>query len=164
MDLGTSVEFDGGPAVRFECTYSQPPDRVRWATAEPGGRAHWFPASVSIAARVGDPIEFTDPNVDPTSGNVLAFEPPRRLADTGGGDELHFRLEPTEAGGSALMFVDVLEARAAARKLAGWTVCLSELDDHISGVAADGPHSVAAEPWGPVDDSDAPAGASIPGR
>jgi uncharacterized protein YndB with AHSA1/START domain len=170
MDRGTFVDFDGRPAVRFERTYRHPPARIWSAITEPGELAHWFPATVSLEPRVGGTIEFTDdPNTDPKSGTVLAFDPPRWLAYTWGGDELHFRLEPTETGGCTLTLVDVLETRdAAARNAAGWTVCLAELDKHVSGAVADGPHSSTAEPWDPVYTdyvaAGMPAGAPIPGR
>jgi uncharacterized protein YndB with AHSA1/START domain len=170
MDRGIFVDFDGRPSVRFERTYSHRPERVWSAITEPGELAHWFPATVSLEPRVGGTIEFTDdPDVDPRSGTILAFDPPHRLAYTWGGDELHFRLEPTETGGCTLTFVNVLEAHdSAARNAAGWTVCLAELDKHVSGAVADGPHSATAEPWQPhYDDYVAagmPAGAPIPGR
>ncbi|GAA5136486.1 SRPBCC family protein [Pseudonocardia adelaidensis] len=170
MDRGTFVDLDGRPAVRFERTYSHPPERVWSAITEPAELAHWFPATVSLEHRVGGTIEFTgDPNIDPGSGTVLEFDPPRRLAYTWGRDELHFRLEPTDDGGCTVTFFDVLEARdAAARNAAGWTVCLVELGKHVSGAVADGPHSATAEPWQPQYDdyvaAGMPAGAPIPGR
>jgi hypothetical protein len=62
----------------------------------------------------------------------------------------------------------VLEARdTAARSAAGWSVCLAELDKHVSGTGAGGPHSDTAEPWRPYYDAYAgdgmPSGAAIPG-
>jgi uncharacterized protein YndB with AHSA1/START domain len=170
MDRGTFVDFDGRPAVRFERTYPHPPERVWSAITEPGELARWFPAKVSLEPRVGGAIEFTDdPNVAPRSGTILEFDPPRLLAYTWGSDELHFRLEPTGTGGCTLTFVNVLEARnSAARNAAGWTVCLAELDKHVDGAVADGPHSATAEPWEPHHNeyvsAGMPAGAPIPGR
>jgi len=169
-DRGTFVDVDGRPAVRFERTYPHPPERVWAAITEPGELAHWFPSAVSLEPRVGGTATFTaDPNTEDESGSVLAFDPPRRLAYTWGGDELHFSLEPTGAGGCTLTLVNVLETRdAAARNAAGWTVCLAELGKHVSGAVADGPHSATAEPWEPVYDeyvaAGMPAGAPIPGR
>jgi hypothetical protein len=86
-----------------------------------------------------------------------------------GPDELHFRLEPAGVGGCILTMVNVLAARdSAARNAAGWSVCLAELDKHVSGQVADGPHSAGAEPWEPYYDAyvaaGMPAGAPIPGR
>ena len=62
----------------------------------------------------------------------------------------------------------VLEARdAAARNAAGWTVCLAELEKHLRGDPADGPHSAAAEPWqehyAAYVAAGVPSGAPIPG-
>jgi uncharacterized protein YndB with AHSA1/START domain len=167
---GAFADFDGRPAVRFERTYRHPPERVWSALTEPAELARWFPSAVSLEPRVGGTIRFSDdPNVDDTSGSVLAFDPPHLLAYTWGRDELHFRLESTGAGGCTLTFVNVLDARdSAARNAAGWTVCLAELDKHLSGVVTDGPHSATAEPWEPVYDhyvaAGMPSGAPIPGR
>jgi uncharacterized protein YndB with AHSA1/START domain len=169
-DHGTFVDFDGRPAVRFERTYRHPPERVWSAITEPGELAHWFPAKVSLEPRAGGAIEFSDdPNVEPSSGRIVTFDPPRLLTYTWGADELHFRLEPTGTGGCTLTFVNVLSARdAAARNAAGWTVCLAELNKHVSGAIADGPHSATAEPWEPLYAdyvaAGMPAGAPIPGR
>jgi uncharacterized protein YndB with AHSA1/START domain len=169
-DRGTFVDIDGRPAVRFERTYPHPPERVWAAITEPGELAHWFPSAVSLEPRVGGTVTFSgDPNAEAESGSVLAYDPPRVLAYTWGGDELHFRLDATGSGGCTLTLVNVLETRdAAARNAAGWTVCLAELDKHLSGVVADGPHSATAQPWEPLYDAyvaaGMPAGAPIPGR
>jgi uncharacterized protein YndB with AHSA1/START domain len=170
MDRGTFVEIDGRPAVRFQRTYPHPPERIWSAIADPEQLAHWFPAAVSLESQVGGTIEFSDdPYVGASSGTILTFEPPRRLAYTWGADELHFELEPTGTGGCILTLVDVLDVRdAAARNAAGWSVCLAELDKHLSGGVADGPHSATAQPWRPhYDDYVAagmPSGAPVPGN
>jgi len=170
MDNGTFIEYDGRPAVRFQRTYPHPPSRVWSAITEPGELAHWFPSKVSLEPYVGGAIEFTeDPNVPPRAGRILAFDPPRLLAYTWGADELHFQLEPTGAAGCVMTLVNVLETRdKAALNSAGWSVCLAELDKHIAGKVADGPHSATAEPWQPHYDAyvaaGMPAGAPVPGR
>jgi uncharacterized protein YndB with AHSA1/START domain len=45
-DLGTYVELDGRPAVRFVRTYPQPIERVWQAITTPEGLARWFPSKV----------------------------------------------------------------------------------------------------------------------
>ncbi|HEX4700574.1 MAG TPA: SRPBCC family protein [Pseudonocardiaceae bacterium] len=170
MDLGTYIEHEGRPAVRFERAYPHPVSRLWAAITEPGDLSHWFPATVSIRRPdVGGTIEFTgDPNAEPTAGTILVFDPPTRLAYTWGADELHFHLKPNGDNACTLTLIDVLESRdAAARNAAGWTVCLLELDHHIAGEPTKGPHSDTAEPWQPLYDSyvaaGMPAGAPIPG-
>lgn len=169
MDYGTFVDHDGRPAVRFQRTYQHSPSRVWSAITEPGELAHWFPSKVSMEPYTGGTIEFSeDPNIPPRSGRILAFDPPHRLAYTWGPDELHFVVEPAGAGGCVLTLVHVLDARdTAARNAAGWSVCLAELDKHIAGQLAEGPHSAGAEPWQPYYDAyvaaGMPAGAPIPG-
>ncbi|NLU75902.1 SRPBCC family protein [Streptomyces sp. HNM0575] len=169
MDRGTYFEYNGRPAVRFQRTYPYPVERLWAAITEPGELAHWFPSAVRMEARAGGKIEFSDdPNLEAMTGTVLVHEPPRRLAFTWGGDELHFEIDPVDDGGCALTLINVLEAEnTAARNAAGWTVCLTELGRHVSGATAQGPHSETAEPWRPVYDdyvaSGMPSGAPVPG-
>ncbi|WP_181767216.1 SRPBCC family protein [Streptomyces albidus (ex Kaewkla and Franco 2022)] len=169
MDRGSYFQHDGRPAVRFERTYPHPIERLWAAVTESEELAHWFPSAVRIEPRAGGTIEFSgDPNLEPSSGTVLAFEPPRRFAFTWGGDELHFELEPAGEGSCTLTLINVLESQdTAARNAAGWTVCLAEFDKHVSGETAVGPHGDSAEPWRPLYEEyvaqGMPSGAPIPG-
>jgi uncharacterized protein YndB with AHSA1/START domain len=168
MDRGTFIEHDGRPAVRFTRSYPHPVERVWAAVSEPEGLAHWFPSRVTIEPREGGVIEFADdPHTEPTTGEVLRYEPPRALSFTWGGDELHVELAPDGDAGCTLTLINVLEARdTAARNAAGWTVCLAELDKSLAGAATTGPHGAQAEPWEPLYDAyvaeGMPHGAPIP--
>jgi uncharacterized protein YndB with AHSA1/START domain len=168
-DRGTYVELDGRPAVRFERRFRHPAERVWAAVSEPVELAHWFPSQVDVEPHAGGRITFSgDPNMPPSSGTVLAYDPPRRLAFTWGGDELHLTVESDGPDACTLTLVNVLEARdTAARNAAGWAVCLAELAKQVGGAAADGPHSGTAEPWKEHYDAyvaaGVPAGAPIPG-
>jgi uncharacterized protein YndB with AHSA1/START domain len=167
-DLGTYVELDGRPAVRFVRTYPQPIERVWQAITTPEGLARWFPSKVELELRPGGVVTYRgDPYSEDQAGRVLACDPPEYLALTWGGEELRFQLEPLADGGCRFTLFDLLDARdAAARNAAGWDVCLSELDNHLAGKPADGPHSPAATPWRPRYDAyvaaGLPAGAYIP--
>ncbi len=169
MDRGAYIEYDGRPAVRFQRTYPHRIERLWAAVTEPDELSHWFPSAVQIEPRAGGTIEFSDdPNMQPTTGTILVVDPPRRCAFTWSGDELHFELEPVGDSDCRLTLINVLEARnTAARNAAGWTVCLAELEKHIRGDVADGPHSDTAEPWRPHYDAyvadGMPSGAEIPG-
>ena len=165
IDHGTYVEHDGRPAVRFTRRYPHPAERVWAAVSEPAGLRHWFPSRVELEPRVGGRIAFRDdPNLpEETSGTVLAYDPPRALAFTWGGDELHLTVEP-DGEGAVLTLLNVLEARdTAARNAAGWTVCLAELEAHLQGT----PQSADAEPWQQLYRAyvaaGMPSGAPIPG-
>ena len=168
-DRGTYVEHDGRPAVRFVRRYPHPADRVWAAVSEPAGLQHWFPSRVEIEPRAGGRIAFhDDPNLPASSGTVLAYDPPRRLAFSWGGDELHLTVEPDGAAACTLTLLNVLEARdTAARNAAGWAVCLAELEKHLRGDATDGPHGETAEPWqehyAAYVAAGVPSGAPIPG-
>jgi len=167
-DLGTYVEHDGRPAVRFERTYAHPIERVWAAISEPTELAHWFPSAVRYQPELGGAVEFSaDPYADDAAGVVLAYDPPYRFSLTWMSDELHFILEPVDEGHCRLTLVNVLADRdAAARNASGWHACLAELDKLVAGRPSAGPHSDDAEPWQPVYDAHVgaglPAGAPIP--
>ena len=132
-DLGTYVEVDGRPAVRFGRTYPHPIERVWGAVTTSEGLAHWFPADVEIDLRPGGVVAYRgDPYSEDRPGRILACNPPSYLAMTWGNDELRFHLESLDDGGTRLTLIDLLDGRnAASRNAAGWHVCLDELDDHF---------------------------------
>jgi uncharacterized protein YndB with AHSA1/START domain len=145
-DLGTYIEHDGRPAVRFERTYPHPVERVWAAITEPAQLARWFPSAVEIDGREGGAIRFSgDPYSEGSTGVVLTWEPPRRLAFSWGADELHFSLDDGDEGGCRLVLVNVLEDRsAAARNASGWHVCLVEFSKLLGGVPSGPPRGGAA--------------------
>ncbi|MFB4299782.1 SRPBCC family protein [Actinomadura sp. NTSP31] len=164
---GGYLELGGRPAVRFERIYDHPVDRVWRMVSDPAELARWFPSpEITIDLAVGGAITFSgDPNMPgaTSTGRVIDLAPPRRLAFTWGGDELHFDLEPLAGGRTRFVLTNVLGARnAAARNAAGWDLCLSTLD----ALAEDR----AAEPgeWKPKYDAyvaaGLPSGAEIPGQ
>jgi uncharacterized protein YndB with AHSA1/START domain len=167
-DLGTYVEHDGRPAVRFVRTYPHPADRVWAAVSEPAQLGRWFPSAVELEPREGGAVRFSgDPHMEGAAGVVLVWDPPRRLAFTWGADELHLEVEPVDEGSSRLTLVNVLDDRqAAARNGGGWFVCLAELSKHLDGVPSRGPHSEDTEPWEPVYrahvEAGLPSGAAVP--
>jgi uncharacterized protein YndB with AHSA1/START domain len=169
-DLGTYMELEGRPAVRFVRTYAHPIERVWTAVTTPDGLGYWFPGQVEIELRPGGVVTFRgDTYTDIRSGQVLACDPPRYLALTWGDDELRFHLDPIEDGVCRFTLLDFLDgAGSAARNAAGWDVCLGELDKHLAGEGADGPHSRTAKPWSPVHEAylaaGLPSGAVIPSR
>jgi uncharacterized protein YndB with AHSA1/START domain len=164
---GTYIEFEGRPAVKFERNYPCSAERVWTAITDPSELAHWFPATVESELRPGGTISFSfpdEPDAAPTTGRVLHVDPPRRLAYTWEGDELHFEITPTSEG-CTLTFVNVLDERdTAARNAAGWTLCLDVLDELPAGRTRVG----AEAPWQPVYEAyvagGMPHGAAVPGQ
>src|SRR4051794_19988495 len=152
MDLGKYQIIDGRPAIRFERVYAHPVDRIWAAITEPNQLVSWFPSQVVIERRAGGVVTFSgDPNLSSSTGTVLKWDPPKRLAFSWGADELHFTLEPVEPDSCRLILVNLLEQRdTAARNASGWTVCLSELDKLLSGAPGEGPHSPATLPFQPI--------------
>jgi uncharacterized protein YndB with AHSA1/START domain len=53
MDRVTYIEYDGRPAVRFQCIYSHPIERVWAAVTQPDELSHWFPFAVQIEPKAG---------------------------------------------------------------------------------------------------------------
>ena len=167
MDLGTYIEHEGRPAVRFVRSYRHPVERVWTAISDPAELRRWFPSAVELDPREGGAISFADdPYAPAATGTILVWEPPRRLSFTWYDDELHLTLEPTDDG-CRLTLVDVLDDReTAARNGGGWYVCLVELAKRLDGVPSRGPHSEDTEPWEPVYrahvEAGLPAGAPVP--
>ena len=167
-DLGTYIEHQGRPAIRFVRTYPHPVERVWCAITDSEELRAWFPSAVTLEQRVGGTITFSfDPNTEDSTGTVLLCEPPYRLAYTWDGDELHYELEAIGEGQCRLTFVNVLHERnTAARNGAGWAVCFAELDRALAGHPAAGPHAETATPWQPIYEAyvaaGVPSGAPIP--
>jgi uncharacterized protein YndB with AHSA1/START domain len=166
-DLGTYCEHDGRPAVRFERSYPYPVERVWRAVTEPAELVRWFPSAVELEPREGGTVRFSgDPYLEGSTGVVLTWDPPHRLAFSWGPDELHFALEAVGAG-CRLILINVLDDRTtAARNAGGWHVCLAELVKLLDGVPSRGPHSEDTEPWEPVYrahvEAGLPSGAPVP--
>ena len=120
------------PAVRLERDLPDPPEVVWGALTDPEQLRAWFPCEVVVAGgewRVGAAISFPFPEevIEMTlAGEVLAVEPPHRLAYTWGEETLRFELTPRE-GGTRLVLVNELEPGGAARNAAGWEGCLDKL-------------------------------------
>lgn len=170
MDLGTYIDHDGKPAVRFERTYQHSIDSVWEAITGSDDLERWFPSRVTHEGRKGGSIEFAgDPYSDVSTGTILEFVPKTRFGFTWGPDEVHMTLEDLGER-CRLVLVNVLdEANTAARNASGWTVCLSELDKLLAGERGDGPHSEEAgagfeDIMATYIAAGMPAGAAIPDR
>ncbi|MEW2398789.1 SRPBCC family protein [Streptomyces sp. NPDC046862] len=167
---GTYLTLDDGrPAVRFSRVYDHPVDRVWRFVTDPDELAHWFPSRAEIELRPGGTVTFSgDPNMENSTGTVLAVDPPRHLSFDWGGDELHFDLESLDDKRTRLILTNVLAATdTAARNGAGWEVCLTALDAWARGEDLGGPHAGATAPWQEIYrgyvDAGVPSGAPVPG-
>ncbi len=167
-DLGTHVQHDGRPAVRFERTFRHPVERVWRAISDPAELPSWFPSKVEYEPEVGSLMRFVgDPHAPAMEGRLLAWDPPHHLAFVWGTDELYLTLEEVD-GGCRFELVNVLsDPGAAAMNAAGWHVCLSELDKVVRGEPNDGPHAANATQWQPLYDvyvtAGLPHGTPVPG-
>ncbi|WP_128435710.1 SRPBCC family protein [Streptomyces cyaneus] len=167
---GTCLTLDDGrPAVRFSRTYDHPVERVWQFVTDADELVHWFPSRAEIELRPGGTIKFSgDPNMEASTGRVLAVDEPRHLSFAWGDDELHFDLEALDDRRTRFTLTNVLGAEnTAARNSAGWEVCLAALDAHARGARFEGPHAGAEAPWKEFYDgyvsAGVPSGASVPG-
>lgn len=76
MDLGTYIEHNGRPAVRFERTYAHSVDRVWAAVSDPEELAHWFPSSVEISP--GRAASSPSPEIPTPTTRRASFSPSTR--------------------------------------------------------------------------------------
>ncbi|GIH92574.1 SRPBCC family protein [Planobispora siamensis] len=169
---GTYLELDDArPAVRFQRIYDHPIEKVWALVSDPAGLAHWFPSpEITLELTPGGTVTFSgDPRMPESSGRIISVDPPRRLAFTWGGDELHFDLEPLGEHRTRFTLTNVLQDRdTAARNAAGWDLCLSALDTHADGRPAEDPHNGPAASWDELYDgyvaAGLPSGAPVPGK
>ncbi|MFD0003109.1 SRPBCC family protein [Streptomyces sp. NPDC127178] len=167
---GTYLTLDDGrPAVRFSRTYDHPVERVWQFVTDADELAHWFPSRAEIELRPGGTVKFSgDPNMEDSTGRVIAVDAPRHLSFEWGGDEVHFDLEALDEGRTRFTLTNVLVAEnTAARNGAGWEVCLAALDAHARGERFEEPHAGAGAPWKEFYDgyvaAGLPSGAPVPG-
>ena len=135
--------------LRFVRSLPHPPEKVWRALTEPEDLKAWFPTAIIGARSPGAPLKFEFPNNEgpPFDGEMLVYEPPKRLEFRWGPDTLRFELEP-DGDGCSLTLVDVLEELGkAARDGAGWHVCLEGLQHHLDG---DGDARQQMERWDEV--------------
>ena len=138
MRHGTLDRADGRLVLRYQRRLAHAPEKVWRALIEPGQLAMWFPSAIEGARAQGATLRFVfegEPG-PPLEGEMLVFDPPRRLEYTWGTDVLRFELEPDGAG-CILHFSTTFDERAnAARDGAGWHACLDALDHSLAHGAA----------------------------
>ena len=74
-----------------------------------------------------DEHHFDQHGIDPLSGSVLEWDPPRRVSFTWGDDTIGFALTESPDGGTIFVLTEELSANHAARNAAGWDACLDRL-------------------------------------
>jgi uncharacterized protein YndB with AHSA1/START domain len=121
--------------VRFERTLAHPPEKVWRALTEDEHLAAWFPTTIEGDRAVGADLTFRHRDVDlePMTGELLAFEPPALLELTWGEDRLRFALSPEGDGTALVLIATMAELGKAARDGAGWHVCLDNLAHSLAG-------------------------------
>lgn len=135
----TLLGTDNRPILRFERHLFRSPEAVWRAVTDPEEMRSWFPTRIEIDTwRVGATFthHFDGHDIDPLPGQVLEWDPPRRVRFTWGDDTIGFDLSPDSDGGTVFVLTEELAANHAARNAAGWETCL----DHLE-------HGEAPMPW-----------------
>jgi uncharacterized protein YndB with AHSA1/START domain len=152
---GKLEDVDGRPALRFERTLAQEPERVWRALTDPGEQEAWHPMPARFEGGEGGRATFVEHDaIGPIGdGRITAYEPPRLLGYTWGvdgegePDHLLWELRPHDQG-TLLVLVHTFDDRLkAARDGAGWHVCLDSLDASLGGPEAAGPDADGRTPW-----------------
>jgi uncharacterized protein YndB with AHSA1/START domain len=137
-DLGTLNRDDAGDGwmITFTRRLPHPVEKVWRAVTEPEHLAAWFPQEIVGDRRAGARLRFVTDGDDGFAGEMLAFEPPKRLEMTWGEDRLRIDLAP-DGDGTLLTLTDTFgELGKAARDSAGWHECLDRLASHLDGAEA----------------------------
>jgi uncharacterized protein YndB with AHSA1/START domain len=126
----TLLKSGARPVLRFERHLPKPPDKVWRAVTHPVEMRTWFPTRIEIEEwKAGASLThyFDQDDIEPLSGTVLEWDPPRRVSFTWGSDTISFELTPVSDGGTTFVLTEELSANHAARNAAGWDSCLDRL-------------------------------------
>jgi uncharacterized protein YndB with AHSA1/START domain len=126
---GLLEEADDRVVVRFTRRLAHRPEKVWRALTEDEHLAAWFPTTIDGDRGTGAHLTFRHREVDlePMTGELLAFDPPWLLEMTWGEDRLRFELAPDGDGTALVLVVTMAELGKAARDGAGWHTCLDNL-------------------------------------
>jgi uncharacterized protein YndB with AHSA1/START domain len=134
-DLGTLTHAGDDVVLTFTRRYAHSVEKVWRAVTEPEHLSVWFPDTIVGAFAPGATLRFvTAPDSDEGfDGEVLVFDPPKRLELRWGTDHLAIALEP-DGDGTVMTFTDTFaELGKAARDGAGWHECLDRLTRELDG-------------------------------
>jgi uncharacterized protein YndB with AHSA1/START domain len=134
-----TLERDGDMAVlRYRRHLSHRRQKVWRAMTEAEHLAGWFPTTIdgSMASGCTLSFGFREIEMDPMTGEMLAFDPPSLMEMRWGDDILRFELAEDGEHTTLDLTVTFPEYGKAARDGAGWHVCLDRLD-HVAGGTPD---------------------------
>lgn len=138
----TLTQDNGRTVLRMERRLAHPQPKVWRALTSPTELAGWFPAAVEVDLRLDGAISFTFPEgvgdfqEDPdNNGVVSAYDPPRLLEYTWGGELLRWELTPTDDGCLLTLTATYDDRPGSASYTAGWTICFDALEKVLGGSA-----------------------------
>jgi uncharacterized protein YndB with AHSA1/START domain len=130
MSEATLFSAGSRPVLRFERHLPGSVETIWQAVTDPDEMRAWFPTRIEIDEwKVGAVLthHFDQHDIDPLPGNVLEWDPPRRVSFTWGDDTIGFTLTAAADGGTVFVLTEELSANHAARNAAGWDGCLDRL-------------------------------------
>ena len=150
MDLGTYTRrADGKLEIRFERTYPRPVDTVWKALTEPERLADWMGVSY-VEPYVGGRFDTIQDSAAPSSGKVIAWEPPKVLEFSWSNKDapesvIRYELTPDGNTGTRMVFTQkgVLPGRSALM-MPGW----QWLFDRLANVLEDKAGTLSGKSWG----------------
>ncbi len=137
-DLGVLAQHGDQWTLTFTRRLAHPPEQVWRAVTEPDHLAAWFPQQIVGERRPGAALRFESSPGDGFGGEMLVFDPPRRLEFTWGPDRLRIELRPDGAGTVLTLTDTFADLGQAARDAAGWHECLARLGAGLAGTPPPG--------------------------
>jgi uncharacterized protein YndB with AHSA1/START domain len=133
--FGTLERQGDGSVLRYRRHLAHPRQKVWRAMTEPDHLAAWFPTTIEGQLAAGAPLSFgfRELDLDPITGEMVAFDPPSLMELKWGDDTVRFELHEEGEGTTLDLIVTFPEYAKAARDGAGWHVCLDSLAQHLTG-------------------------------
>ena len=139
--MGALERTSDGVSIRYERLLPHPVAKVWRALTEDEHLAAWFPTTMEGERRAGAPLRFSHRDVDlpVMDGEMLVFEPEKRMEFTWDDELIRFEVHPENGGEQCLLVLTAsfAEVGKAARDGAGWHACLDQLSEALSGVTSE---------------------------
>ena len=144
MTMDATLEnADGAWVLTLTREFAHPVEVVWPWLIDPARLAHWSPIVPERPFDAPGPMQVREnPGDEPHDGEVISIRPPHELVHRWGDDVVRWRLTPTGSTCTLTLEQTMHQRDPAAMNAAGWDVCLTVLDEVLSG--ADTPRAVGS--------------------